>query len=50
MPVRLQFDTVEAGGLHSFGGVGIVFDDAVDIPILDLLGKGAMGGLFIVRG
>ena len=37
-------------GLHALGGVGVIADDALDIPILDLLGEGAMRGLALVRG
>ena len=48
MAVGLNFDPVHATGLHSFGGGRIVFDHALDIPILHHLGNSAMCG-FTVR-
>ncbi len=50
MAVALEFETIEAGGLHAFGRIGIVLDDALDVPVLHLLWKGAVGGLADRRG
>ena len=49
MAVGLQLDAVEPRGIHALRGVRVVLDDALDIPILDLLGKGAMGRLLVER-
>ena len=35
--------------MHSLGGIGVVADQALDIPILDLLGKSAVGRLTTMR-
>ena len=45
MAVAFEFEAIEAGGLHAFGGGRIVLDDPRHVPILHLLRKGAMGGL-----
>jgi len=45
MAVGLELDAVHAGGLHARGGGAVILDDTLDVPILHLLGKGAMGGL-----
>ncbi len=50
MPVGLELDAVEAGGLHALGGGGVVGDDALDVPVLGLLGEGAVGRLAHRRG
>ena len=50
MPVGLQLQAIDPGGVHAFGGVGIVADDAVDVPVFHLFGKGAVRGLALVRG
>ena len=39
MAVGFELDAVEAGRLHALRGGGIVGDDAVDVPVLHLLGK-----------
>ena len=36
--VGLDLDAVHAAGLHPLGGVGVLADDAVDVPVLGLLG------------
>ncbi len=48
--VAFEFDAIEAGGLHALRGRGILPDDPLDVPILDLLGNGAVGGLADGRG
>ena len=45
MPVGLQFQAIDPCGVHAFGGVGVVTDDAVDIPVFHLFGEGAVRGL-----
>src|SRR3982074_3246146 len=50
MSVRLQFESVETGGTHAFGRIGVVLDDALDVPVLELLRKGTVGSLLMVRG
>ena len=41
--VGLQLDPVQPGRLHPLRGVGVIADDAGDVPILQHLGKGAVG-------
>jgi hypothetical protein len=48
--VGLDLDAVEAGRLHALGGVGVVGDDAGEVPVLGLLGEGAVGRLAHRRG
>ena len=48
--VGVDLQPVEAGGLHTLGGGGVVGHDAVDVPGLDLLGKGPVGRLADRRG
>ena len=40
--VRLDLDAVHSAGLHPLGGVGVVADDAVDVPRLGDLRVGAV--------
>ncbi|MCY1224996.1 hypothetical protein D9M72_371790 [compost metagenome] len=42
MPVGFQLDTIHAARLHAFGGVRKILDDALDVPVFDLLRKGAV--------
>ena len=46
--VGLQLQAIEPGRLHAFGGVGIVADDAFDVPVFQLLRKGTVRGLALV--
>ncbi len=50
MAVGLELEAVESARFQPVGRVGIVLDDSLDVPILDFLGKGAMGGFALVRG
>ena len=50
MAVHLELDAVEAGRLHALGGVGVVANDALDVPILGRLGKGPVRRLAHRRG
>ena len=50
MPVGFQLQAVDPGGVHAFGGVGVVADDAVNVPVFHLFGEGAVRGLTLVRG
>ena len=40
--VGLDLDAVHPARLHALCGVGVLLDDAVDVPVLGLLGHGAM--------
>ena len=44
MAVAFQLEAIEAGGDHSFRRIRVIPDDALDVPILHLLRKGAMAG------
>ena len=48
--VRLQFDAVEPAGLAAQRGAHVVVDDPVEVPLLGLLGEGAVGRLAHRRG
>ena len=48
--IGLELDAVEPGRLHALGRVGIAGHDAVEVPFLGDLGKGAMGRLAHRRG
>ena len=50
VPVRLDLDPVHAAGLHALGGVGVLADDALDVPLLGDLGDVAVRGLADRRG
>ena len=50
MAVGLQLDAVQPGRLHALGRRRIGRDDALDIPVLGLLGKSAVGRLADRRG
>ncbi len=50
MPVGLQLDAVETGGLHAFGGGRVGGDDALDVPVLGRLREGAVRRLAHRRG
>ena len=50
MAVAFQFDPIETGFLHAFRGIGIVRDDARDIPILDQFRGGTMRRFTFTRG
>ena len=50
MPVGLQLQPVHARGVHALGSIGVVADDAIDIPVFHLLGEGAVRGFARVRG
>lgn len=43
VPVRLQFQAIETGGLHAFGGVHIILDDPIDVPVFHLFREGPVG-------
>jgi hypothetical protein len=49
MPIGLELDAVETGRLHALGRIGVVPDDACDVPILDLFGEGTVRRLFAMR-
>ena len=50
MAVALQLEAIEAGFLHALGGIGIIADDAFDVPVFHFLREGAVGGLADGRG
>ena len=50
MAVAFELEAIEAGRLHALGRRGIIGDDALDVPILHLLGKGPMRRLADRRG
>ena len=50
MPVGLQLQPVHACGVHALGSIGVVADDAVDVPVFHLFGEGAVRGFALVRG
>ena len=45
VPVGLDLDAVHPAGLHPLGGVGVLADDAIDVPVLGLLGVRPVGRL-----
>ncbi len=47
--VAFQLDPIESGLGHALGGIGIVADDAGDVPVFDLLREGAVGRFALVR-
>jgi len=50
MAVAFEFDAIEAGGLHPLRRRGVLPDDPLDVPILDLLGNSPVRGLADGRG
>ena len=44
MAVAFEFDAIEAGLLHPLGGIGVVSDDAGNVPVFDHFGKSAVRG------
>ncbi len=48
--VGLQLDAVHAARLHALRRVGEILDDALDVPVFQLLGKGAVRRLAMMRG
>ena len=50
VPVGLDLDAVHPARLHPLGGVGVLADDALDVPVLGLLGDVAVGRLAHRRG
>ncbi|MNU01089.1 hypothetical protein D3C72_2443890 [compost metagenome] len=44
MAVGFELYAVQPCRLHALSGAGIIANDALDIPILDLLWKRPMGG------
>src|SRR5262245_27682692 len=42
MAVAFELDTVHAAGPHALRRISIVRDDALNVPVLHLLGEGAM--------
>ena len=50
MPVCLQLQAIDPRRVHAFGGIGVVADDAVYVPVFHLFGEGAVRGLTLVRG
>ncbi len=48
--VAFELDAIQSRSLHALGGRGILPDDPLDVPILDLLGNGTVGGFADGRG
>ena len=49
MAIGLKLYPVHAARLHAFGGIGIILNDPLDIPVFHLFGKRPMGGFAFVR-
>ena len=49
VPVRLDLDAVHAARNHALGSVGVLADDAVDVPLLGFLRVVAVGGFAQAR-
>ena len=49
MPVGLDLDPIEPRLLHALGGVDVILEDALDVPVLELLRECAVRGFPIVR-
>jgi hypothetical protein len=50
MAVSLELHPVEPRRLHPLGGVGVVADQALDVPVFHLLGKLPVRRLAFVGG
>ena len=48
--IGFEFHTINAGGVHALGRVGVVADQARNVPVFHLLGESAVRGLALVRG
>ena len=48
--IGFQFQPVHACGVHALGGVGIVLDDAGNVPVFHALGERPVRSLALVRG
>src|ERR1700737_943023 len=49
MSVGLQLDAIETRSMHPLRSVRVVLDDSLDVPVFNLLRKGAVGSLLVVR-
>src|SRR6202022_45078 len=48
MSVGLQLDAIETRSMHPLRSVRVVLDDSLDVPVFNLLRKGAVGSLLVV--
>ena len=48
--IGFEFHAIDAGCVHALGRVGVVADQARDVPVFHLFGESAVRGLALVRG
>jgi hypothetical protein len=49
MPIGLDLDPIEPRRLHALGGVDVILENALDVPVFQLFWKRAVRGFPIVR-